>query len=177
LNVLIVDSMTPFAGGDHDLVVEPLAGELVALGHDTEVLRIPISSEPAERALSQVLLMRWLEIEYVYHVIALGYPACLVRHERKTVWIHFENRSPQLPPGFLHPDSAGAHVNMPSAQTMTETLKQALTEARNLFVDSPTGQECLLRHSLGAVEVLPIPNGETGDATRSWATSAEELLR
>ena len=177
MKVLIVDTMTPFTGGNHDLVVQSLASELGALGHDSEVLRIPISFVPIERGLSQALLVRWLEVEYVDHVIALGYPACLVRHERKTAWLHFENGTQHLFTGLLCPESADAHANTRSTQTMSEMLRRALAEARNLYVDSSTGQECLLQYSGSTAEVLAVPASEPRKMAPSWATSVEALLR
>jgi glycosyltransferase involved in cell wall biosynthesis len=92
MKVLIVNNMAPFVWGGAEELAAHLQRNLVAAGHQSEVLRIPFQWEPATRIPSQMLMVRNFELMNVDRVIALKFPAYLIRHPHKTLWLLHQYR-------------------------------------------------------------------------------------
>src|SRR3954471_24726330 len=92
VKILVVNNMVPFVWGGAEELAANLMKNLVASGHESEVLRIPFQWEPAERIPSQMLMARAFEIWGADRVIALKFPAYLVRHPHKTLWLLHQYR-------------------------------------------------------------------------------------
>lgn len=87
MKVLIVNNMAPFVWGGAEELAAHLEKNLIIAGHDAEVMRIPFRWEPPHGIPSQMLMVRAFELWNVDHVIALKFPAYLIRHPRKTLWL------------------------------------------------------------------------------------------
>ncbi len=92
MKVLIVNNMVPFVWGGAEELAAHLQKNLVIAGHEAEILRIPFQWEPAARIPSQMLMVRAFELWNVDHVIALKFPAYLIRHPKKTLWLLHQYR-------------------------------------------------------------------------------------
>ncbi len=92
MKILVVNNMAPFVWGGAEELAVHLARNLKLAGHAAEVLRIPFQWEPAQGIVAQMLLARSLEIHNVDRVIALKFPAYLVRHPHKTLWLLHQYR-------------------------------------------------------------------------------------
>lgn len=92
MKVLVVNNMAPFVWGGAEELAVNLQKNLVAAGHESEVLRIPFQWEPATRIPSQMLMVRAFELWNVDRVIALKFPAYLIRHPHKTLWLLHQYR-------------------------------------------------------------------------------------
>ncbi|QAU24997.1 glycosyltransferase [Dyella sp. M7H15-1] len=92
MKILVVNNMAPFVWGGAEELAVNLQQNLIAAGHESEVLRIPFQWEPASKIPSQMLLARTLEMYNTDRVIALKFPAYLVRHPRKTLWLLHQYR-------------------------------------------------------------------------------------
>ncbi|KMW47016.1 glycosyltransferase family 4 protein [Ralstonia insidiosa] len=92
MKVLVVNNMAPFVWGGAEELADHLARNLIIAGHQAEVLRIPFQWEPSYGIPSQMLMVRNLEISNVDRVIALKFPAYLIRHPRKTLWLLHQYR-------------------------------------------------------------------------------------
>jgi hypothetical protein len=134
MNVLVLAAMTPFAAGDAD-AAERLVRALRAAGARAEAMRIPLPREPHERAMDAMLLARSLRIVNTDRLLVLGFPACLARHEAKTVLLDA-------------PDATAAPV----------ALRAALGDARAVFAaNQPLADE--FARTLGRpVECLTVPS-------------------
>ena len=87
MKILIVYTMTPFHPAETDELAARLEKALIMAGHESEALRIPFQREPADRIPSQMLMVRAFELWNVDRVIAMGFPAFLIRHPKKTLWL------------------------------------------------------------------------------------------
>ena len=88
MKVLIVNNAVPFVWGGAEELAVNLCRRLNALdGVEAEILRIPFKWEPKERIPAEIILNRNLEIMNVDRVIALKFPAYLLQHDRKTIWL------------------------------------------------------------------------------------------
>lgn len=92
MKVLVVNNLAPFVWGGAEELTVHLVRQLVRAGHEAEALRIPFSWEPASRIASQMLMVRGLELRNVDRVIAFKFPAYLIRHQHKTLWLLHQYR-------------------------------------------------------------------------------------
>lgn len=92
MRVLVVNNMSPFIWGGAEELALHLQKHLIAAGHEAEILRIPFQWEPATKIPSQMLMVRAFELWNVDRVIALKFPAYLIRHPNKTIWLLHQYR-------------------------------------------------------------------------------------
>lgn len=91
MRVALVDSHVAFFHGGAELLMSKLADAFRALGHDVETVRVPFNPagpESIERALDFCLhedLTRWIARPDV--IVPLRFPAYLVSHPNKRVWL------------------------------------------------------------------------------------------
>jgi len=90
MRIVIASAITLFERGPVDAAADLLASALERHGHATERLRLPYRAEPIERIPAQALAASELGLEPgglgVDLLIALSFPANLVRHPRKVIW-------------------------------------------------------------------------------------------
>lgn len=171
MKVLVVNNMAPFVRGGAEELAAHLKKNLVVAGHEAEILRIPFQWEPASRIPSQMLMVRAFELWNVDQVIALKFPAYLIRHPKKTLWLLHQYRQAydlvdagqtNLPPG-----AQGAAL-----QTLIKNAdNESFAESRNIFTNSEVTRKRLLKYNGFDAEVLlpPVndpelfPGGDPGD--------------
>jgi hypothetical protein len=93
LNVLIVNSVAPFVRRGAEELADHLCEQLNATDVvRAEVLRIPFSWEPFEELPEQIFLNCSLQLTNVDRVIALNFPAYLIPHSAKIIWLTHQCR-------------------------------------------------------------------------------------
>jgi glycosyltransferase involved in cell wall biosynthesis len=147
MKVLIVNNMAPFIWGGAEELAVNLQKSLLIAGHQSEILRIPFQWEPATRIPSQMLMVRAFELKNVDAVIALKFPAYLIRHPKKTLWILHQYRQAydlydvsqtNLPPG-----AAGLHIR----SLIKNADEESFAESRNIFVNSEVTRQRLMKYN------------------------------
>lgn len=155
MKVLIVNSMAPFIRDGVDELASHLQRNLSAVGHEAEVMRIPFQEEPASRIPSQMLMVRAFELSNVDRVIALNFPAYLIRHPRKTLWLlqpqacnMFDMGQSDLPPA-IGDEQLRVYVRRADSE--------AFAESRHVFVSSQAMQQSLRQYNSFDADVLLPP--------------------
>ncbi len=93
MKVLVVNNMAPFIRGGAEELADHLVANLQRTkGVSAELLRIPFSWEPYDRVIEEMMLCRMMELYWVDRVIALKFPAYLIPHSRKTLWLLHQYR-------------------------------------------------------------------------------------
>lgn len=92
MKVLVVTNMAPFVWGGAEELAANLVTNLRARGCEAELLRIPFKWDPFERLIEEMLLCRAMRLVNVDRVVAMKFPAYLVPHSRKTLWIPHQYR-------------------------------------------------------------------------------------
>lgn len=157
MKVLIVNNAVPFIWGGAEELAANLAAQLNALdGVESEVLRIPFSWEPKDRIPAEIILNRSFEIVNADRVIALKFPAYLVRHQRKTIWLlhQFRQAYDLLEAGasYLSREEDGKIIN-----AVVEADRLCFESVQRLFVNSPVTKQRLQRYNGFDSEVLYPP--------------------
>lgn len=157
MKVLIVNNMAPFIWGGAEELAVYLQRNVVLAGHDAEILRIPFQWEPASGIPSQMLIARAMELYNVDHVITLKFPAYMVRHPQKTLWLLHQYRQAydlfdagqtNLPPG-----DEGAALRELIKGADNETFR----ESKRIFTNSQVTQARLKKYNDFDAEVLLPP--------------------
>jgi glycosyltransferase involved in cell wall biosynthesis len=162
MKVLVVNNMAPFVWGGAEELATHLQRNLVHAGYESEILRIPFQWAPAERIPSQMLMVRAFELENVDHVIALKFPAYLIRHPRKTLWLLHQYRQAydlyDAGQSNLPPNSKGELIR----ETIHNADDEGFTESRRIFTNSEVTRSRLKKYNGFDSEVLLPPVNDPG---------------
>ena len=141
---------------------EELAGHLCAHlnstpGVQAEVLRVPFSWEPFERLADEIFLNRTLQLSNVDRVIGLKFPAYLIPHHNKVLWVLHQYRQ-----AYDLRDRGESNIPAtPAGEKICELVRRADAEVfagcRRLFAQSKTIQDRLKRYNGVAEPVLMQP--------------------
>jgi glycosyltransferase involved in cell wall biosynthesis len=180
VRIAVAHPQTPFTHGGAETHTEALVAALRAAGHEAEEVVVAGKWYPATELLHQMAVWRSLDLSEsnglkIDMVIALKFPAYLVPHERKVVWLIHQHRSAyEL---WDHPEFAdlSKQEEGPALRDMVvQSDRVALGEAKRIFTNSRNVQDRLwgtirlssevLYHPSPIVEaLLPREPGPYGD--------------
>ncbi|HEY2482528.1 MAG TPA: glycosyltransferase family 4 protein [Caulobacteraceae bacterium] len=157
MKVLVLNTAAPFVRGG----AEELADHLVARLNDTpgvesELIRLPFRWIPSERLIEEILIARCLSVENTDKVIALKFPAYLVPHPDKTLWLLHQFRQ-AYDLGDVGQGLANEGRDLALRAAVAAADNGAFAEARKVFVNSPVTRSRLLKYNGFAAEVLYPP--------------------
>lgn len=92
MNILVLTSMAPFVWGGAEELGCHLVANLKRAGHTAELMRIPFTWDPYDRLIDEVFINKSIQLWNVDRVIALRFPAYLVPHHAKTIWLVHQYR-------------------------------------------------------------------------------------
>ncbi|MEZ6119227.1 MAG: glycosyltransferase family 4 protein [Pirellulaceae bacterium] len=87
MKILVVNNMVPFVRGGAEELADHLVRHLRRAGHDADLMRIPFAWDPADRLYDEMISCLNMELWNVDRVIALKFPAYLIPHPNKTMWL------------------------------------------------------------------------------------------
>ena len=164
MRIAVCHPQTPFVRGGAETHTEALARALRAAGHEAEIVTVAGKWYPATELVHQMAVWRSLDLSEsnglpIDMVVALKFPAYLVKHERKVVWLIHQHRSAyEL---WDHPEFADLSLQEegPKVRDMVwQSDRLALGEAKRVFTNSKNVQERLWNSLRLASEVLYHPS-------------------
>lgn len=157
MKVLVVNNAAPFVRGGAEALADNLVAELNARpGVESELLRIPFGWTPSERLIEEILLNRRLRLWNVDRVIALKFPAYLVPHPQKALWIlHQFRQAYDLGDAGQGLSDHGREGEIKRAVRAADNA--CFEDASALFVNSPVTRDRLRRYNGFEAEVLYPP--------------------
>lgn len=175
-NILICTTQIPFTHGGAELHVEGLRRALIKAGYHAEIVALPFKWYPPAEIMRGAMAWRMLDVsaangQAVDLVIGMKFPAYLVAHERKVLWILHQHRSAYNLWGTPFDDLS----TYPDGVRIREWIRQCddrfITEARKVFANSKTVAERLKHYNGISSEPLYHPPpladrlqpGEQGD--------------
>lgn len=88
MKVLVVNNAAPFQRGGAEELADHLVRRLNATpGVQSELVRVPFTWEPAERLIEEMLISKGMRLYNVDRVIGLKFPAYLIPHHQKVLWL------------------------------------------------------------------------------------------
>ena len=98
MRLLIATVQVPFVRGGAEMLADGLSEALTAAGHEAEMVRLPFKWYPPERLLEQVLAARLFDLTEssgtaIDRVIGLRFPAYLLPHPNKVLWLLHQYRT------------------------------------------------------------------------------------
>jgi glycosyltransferase involved in cell wall biosynthesis len=171
MKVLIVNNMAPFIWGGAEELAVHLKKNIILAGHEAEILRIPFQYEPSCIILSQILMVRAFELTNVDRVIALKFPAYLIRHPHKTLWLLHQYRQAYDLFDVGQTNLSAKEDDVELRAVITNADKEAFSESRRIFTISEITQMRLKKYNNFNAQILVPPindpelfhGGESGD--------------
>ena len=167
MRIAVLHPQTAFSRGGAETHTEALVRALKAAGHEAELVTIAGKWYPAWELAHQMAVWRSFDITEsnglkVDAVIALKFPAYLVQHERKIVWLIHQHRSAyEL---WDHPRFADLSLQEDGAivrDMVWQADRVALGESKRIFTNSRNVQDRLWNSMRLSSDVLYHPSPPT----------------
>ncbi|HEY4285286.1 MAG TPA: glycosyltransferase [Chthoniobacterales bacterium] len=97
MRILVASVRPPFIRGGAEVLADELKKALVAAGHEADLMLLPFNSEKSERIPDQMLACALMDANgvpgaRVDRLITLKFPAYLLSHPNKVVWLLHQHR-------------------------------------------------------------------------------------
>jgi glycosyltransferase involved in cell wall biosynthesis len=160
VRIVIATTQSPFINGGAEAHASGLADVLHARGHETHIVKIPFKGYPPQSIADHVVACRLLDLsESVGHridvVIGLKFPAYLVSHPNKVLWILHQHR-----PAYdlwNRPEDGGLE-GTPDGDVLRDFVhevdRQLIPESRAVFANSLNVARRLRRYC--AIDSTPL---------------------
>jgi glycosyltransferase involved in cell wall biosynthesis len=138
MRVVIATAQVPFVRGGAEILADGLRDALRAAGHEVDVAAVPFGWQPQERILDHMLACRLLDLTEscgvgIDRVIGLKFPAYLVPHPNKVLWLLHQHRAAYdlwgHPQGDLHTGPHAAQIR----EAIRHAEQRLLPEAKALY--------------------------------------------
>lgn len=160
MKVLVLNNGIPFLKGGAEHLADSLARELVVRGHEAQVVRLPLRWHSAEAIADSMAAAAAVQVQDADRVIALKFPAYLVPHENKVVWLLHQFRQAydlwDTPMQYL-PNTRETDELRRAIHTSDVRI---LRSARGLYCNSSVTADRLERFNGLHAEVLLPPHGD-----------------
>ena len=176
MNILICTTQVPFTRGGAESHVEGLRHAFVEAGYKAEVVALPFKWYPPTEIMRGAMAWRMLDVsaangQAVDLVIGMKFPAYVVAHEKKVLWILHQHRSAYNLWGTPFDDLSTYPEGVRIREWIKHCDERFIPEARKVFANSKTVAERLRRYNNIASEPLYHPppladrlrTGEQGD--------------
>ena len=178
MRVLIANVQTPFVRGGAEMLADSLLDALLQAGHAAELVSMPFKWYPAARIADAMLAARLMEVgEWcggsVDRLIGLKFPATLMRHPSKVLWLLHQYRGAYDLWGSPLGDLNNAAEGRQARDAIRRADASMRSESRAIFTISRNVSERLRRFNGIASEPLyhPPPGAE-----RFHEAAAEDFL-
>lgn len=175
-NILICTTQVPFTKGGAESHVEGLRCALIEAGYRAEIVALPFKWYPPSEIMRGAMAWRMLDVtaangQPVDLVIGMKFPAYLVAHERKVLWIMHQHRSAYNLWGTPFDDLSTYPEGARTREWIKHCDERFIPEARKVFANSKAVADRLKRFNHIESEPLyhppPLANqlqaGEQGD--------------
>lgn len=155
MKIAIVNSMQPFVYGGAEFLANSLKDKLFEYGHEAQVIRFPFAWHPADSILDGILAARMTKLVNVDMMVGLKFPAYLIPHFNKRLWLLHQFRQAY--------DFEGTDYDIFTPDKTSQQIKKAIIAADNeylrplegkIFTNSYVVSERLMKYNQIKSEVL-----------------------
>lgn len=151
-NILICTTQVPFTKGGAEAHVEGLRNALIEAGYNAEVAALPFKWYPPAEIMRGALAWRMLDVSAangapIDLVIGMKFPAYLVAHERKVLWILHQHRAAYNLWGTQFDDLSMYPEGVRVREWIHHCDRRFIPEAKKVFANSKTVSERMKRYN------------------------------
>jgi glycosyltransferase involved in cell wall biosynthesis len=141
MRIVIATVQVPFTYGGAEIHAEELRNAIREAGHEVEIVAIPFKWYPPERILDHMLACRLLDLTEsngarIDRLIALKFPAYLIPHPNKVLWIVHQHRTAYE----LWNHSLGDLIHNENGLSVRDSIRRAdqkiIPEAKAVYANS-----------------------------------------
>ena len=178
VRILIATVQVPFIRGGAEILAQELQGVLCAEGHVAEVVAIPFKWYPPERILDHMLACRLLDLTEsnglpVDRMIGLKFPAYLIPHPNKVLWVIHQHRQAYdlwgSPLGDLNSAPNGVSVR----DAIQEADRRIIPEAKGVYTIAGNVSHRLRKYC--GIESIPLYHPPR-NAEQFYCAEAQDYL-
>src|SRR5262245_32954921 len=165
MRVLICAPQVPFVSGGAELQVGNLKAAFISQGHEADIVSIPFQWHPPGQIVRNMLAWRMLDLstangQPVDMVVALKFPAYLVRHPNKVIWLTHQHRQAYDLKGTEYGNLGTGDEPARVREAIADADTRLITEARRIYTISKMVAERLRKfNGIGAEPLYhPAPN-------------------
>lgn len=139
--IVIADAQVPFVEGGAELHVRALLDQLVARGHEAEIVKVPFNPQAKSELLSQSCAWRMLNLSEVGGrridlLIATRFPSYCARHPHKVVWLIHQHRAAYELCGTPYSDFHHTEMDVGIRRTLIELDTRMFRECERIFTNA-----------------------------------------
>lgn len=149
-----MNSCVPFVSGGAEHLADGLVENLRISGHDAVLVRVPFRWQPIEAVADGMLASSLLLIERADRVIGLKFPAYLVPHSNKVLWLLHQFRPVYDLWGTARHELPDTTAAREIRGLVHRADNQCFSTCRGLYANSPTTAERLRRYNGYSAQVL-----------------------
>jgi glycosyltransferase involved in cell wall biosynthesis len=178
MRILIATVQVPFIRGGAEIHAEGLRDALRDAGHEAEILAIQFKWYQPEKIIEHILACRLLDVSEVagtrvYRLIGLRFPAYLIPHPNKVLWILHQHRTAYE----LWDHALSDLVYYPNGSQVRDAIEHAdrtlIPEARAVFANSHNVAQRLKRFC--DIDSTPLYHPPP-QAEKFYSSDAEDYL-
>ena len=160
--ICVCSAQTPFAYGGTEIFVENVISQLRLRGHDAELVRLPLQTQPHEELLKSCLAWRLLNLDFVEMerinlVISTKFPSYMVRHENKRIWLLHQYRQIYDLYDTAYTSFQPTSKDNEIRKYIIDLDQESFRESKKVFSQSRTVAERLKRSTGMETEILHPP--------------------
>lgn len=153
MKLLVANNAAPFIRGGAELLADRLVVELQKAGHEAELLRLPLGDTPAQ-IVDSMVAAALMDAVNVDRVIGLKFPAYLIPHHDKVIWLVHQFRQAYDPPPV---GWASTPELDPLVAAVRAADQKAFVAANRMYTISPMVADRLKRSNGISADVLMTP--------------------
>lgn len=178
MRIVIVTTQVFFVEGGAEYLARGLRDALTRAGHDASIAAIPFWPFPPERILDQMLSARLLNLDRTVSgvidlVIGLKFPAYLVEHQNKVLWILHQHRAAYNFWDHAENDLRKTPGGLKIRNSIYQSDIRCIPEAKSVFTIAQTVSDRLQKYCGIASEAIYNP---PFGADEYYCANAEDFL-
>lgn len=169
MKIVVVNNCVPFTRGGAEYLADTLTAQLNEHGHRAQLVRLPFRWDPPEKTAESMLAAALVEIDLADAVIGLKFPAYLVQHATKVLWLLHQFRQVY----DLWDTPMQGLPSTPEVEQIRDSVIRAdnrcFASCRKIFTNSPVTSDRLSRYNGFQSEVLlPPPHDGAAPIPRDY---------
>jgi len=162
MKIAIVNNWAPFIYGGAEFLADKLKNKLIEYGHETELYKIPFKWTPSQSVLEHAFASQLIDFKLFDKVITFKYPAYLIKHSNKTIWLLHQFRQAYDLWGTQYQDIPNTFEGKKIRQIIINSDNNAFKEAKKIFTNSKIVSSRLKKYNNIESQILYPPPIEEG---------------